>query len=979
MKKHFWVVIIIFSVFSTKCKNDKNTEIPENVVFCGAENLTEDGKKFRFRNVEFTGGINVSDEEYYEGSHSMKLTKESSSGMGMVFHDLQPNEFFEIQVYRKSKEGKGGPVAKAKNSNFYIEQFSSIGKKDENGWELLLLRFKLPYNVEEMGGLKFFIWAQDGEEPVYFDNLKIKRYLNQPETSFGDIETIKIKLTTADYTSICKARDIALKNNQITKDLKKKYRGFLSYGDESLAIEIRLKGDWADHLVGNKWSYRISIRDGKTFLGMKSFSIQDPNTRVFLHEWIFHELLKQEDVLTTRFNFLPVSVNGSNYGIYAVEEHFDKRLIESNNRREGVIVKFNEEGLWEQRSTDKYWDSHVNNSDLAFESAEIIPFKQKKTKNTPVLAGQFSIAQNLLDKHKAGKNSVDEYLDIDKLARAYALMNIGNVDHSLIWHNQRFYYNPVIAKLELIVFDCYPFIEYVRKGYPLIFGLKAEKDKLIVKDSYNFLNPLNNAEFLEKYLFYLKKYTDGEFIKGFVESKTIEIDSLSDLISADYLSYDYDKAYLIKNAKIINGQVAEYEEKINKGELSFKLKEPSFEIKCTPHHPLKNIALSAHVDSETQNSKRLDLVNYHCQPLLIKGYSIKANKDSIIALKLPVQVNNFNTSPKKNVVRFPKDVIRLFYGVVGLDSDSLYKSSISSWKRPVTESKLDLLLNKVENNTKAYIEKEGKYLFKKGKQVIKEGIVIPKGFEVEFEAGAELDFINGSFFMSWSPVQMKGNETATIKVTSSDGTGNGFTVLQAGKKSTLNYVEFNGLNTFKKEGWTLTGAVNFYESEVEISNCLFTNNHCEDGLNIIRTNFKLINSTVSNTFSDGFDADFCTGEVIGSTFENTGNDCLDFSGSTIKIKDCSIKNSGDKGVSCGEQSTVSIENVTINIAVLGVASKDKSKVTVNKITLTDCQTGFAAFQKKPEYGPATITATGVKSERVVLLKDEEIGSVIIIN
>ncbi len=88
---------------------------------------------------------------------------------------------------------------------------------------------------------------------------------------------------------------------------------------------------------------------------------------------------------------------------------------------------------------------------------------------------------------------------------------------------------------------------------------------------------------------------------------------------------------------------------------------------------------------------------------------------------------------------------------------------------------------------------------------------------------------------------------------------------------------------------------------------------------------------------------------------------------------------GSNGVSCGEQSTVSIENVTINVAVLGVASKDKSKVTVNNITLTDCQTGFAAFQKKPEYGPATITATGVKSERVVLLKDEEIGSVIIIN
>ena len=35
-------------------------------------------------------------------------------------------------------------------------------------------------------------------------------------------------------------------------------------------------------------------------------------------------------------------------GIYAMEEHFSKELIESNSRREGVIVNFEDYLLWKK-------------------------------------------------------------------------------------------------------------------------------------------------------------------------------------------------------------------------------------------------------------------------------------------------------------------------------------------------------------------------------------------------------------------------------------------------------------------------------------------------------------------------------------------------------------------------------------------------------------------------------------------------------
>src|SRR5690606_14254079 len=132
---------------------------------------------------------------------------------------------------------------------------------------------------------------------------------------------------------------------------------------------------------------------------------------------------------------------------------------------------------------------------------------------------------------------------------------------------------------------------------------------------------------------------------------------------------------------------------------------------------------------------------------------------------------------------------------------------------------------------------------------------------------------------------------------------------QAKEKSILRYAIFDGLNTLNYKGRHLTGAINFYESDAGYEYCVFKNNHCEDALNLIRSEVSLDNSALSNTFSDAFDADFCKGSVTKTRFVNLTNDAMDFSGSNILIQDCFVDNAGDKGVSVGEDSDVSILNI----------------------------------------------------------------------
>ena len=103
---------------------------------------------------------------------------------------------------------------------------------------------------------------------------------------------------------------------------------------------MRLKGDWTDHLFGDKWSFRIKVKGDNTLFGMKQFSIHHPRARNFIYEWLYHQALKREGVLSLRYDFIEVTLNGKNLGVYALEEHFEKRLIEHNQYREGPIIKF---------------------------------------------------------------------------------------------------------------------------------------------------------------------------------------------------------------------------------------------------------------------------------------------------------------------------------------------------------------------------------------------------------------------------------------------------------------------------------------------------------------------------------------------------------------------------------------------------------------------------------------------------------------
>lgn len=239
-------------------------------------------------------------------------------------------------------------------------------------------------------------------------------------------------------------------------------------------------------------------------------------------------------------------------------------------------------------------------------------------------------------------------------------------------------------------------------------------------------------------------------------------------------------------------------------------------------------------------------------------------------------------------------------------------------------------------------------------------LILPKGKTVLIQPGQTIDLSDGAFILSYSPLSAVGTEAEPITIQSSDGSGQGLVVIKPGGKSHLAHVIFDNLSNPNSGIWFLTGAVTFYEADVEITHTSFRNNRCEDALHVMRSEFFVDNSLFSNTFADAFDSDFSQGRITNSAFEHTGNDGLDFSTSTVTAEDIQFTDIGDKGVSTGENSTLALKNITVNRAVIGITSKDFSTITGDLIEVSNVEIGFALYQKKPEFGPAKIDLTGTK-------------------
>ena len=968
----------LFLLSITSCNNSSGILNGEKIV-CGAEKRTSDKKKFVADNnqdIFFGGGKFQSGLEAYSGKFSAMATKKNPFVLSLAIKNTGPDMAFRVSVWRKSKSNSGLLIASDKSAKRLYQAIAEPVVVDENGWEKLELEFFTPPNFFNED-IKVYCWSNAGDT-VWFDDMEVSRI--QKKYPVYKEEPLVIVLDTLNYLKLINKRVKAFDAGILQSGDNDWVKGIVFGDGEMMKAKLRLKGDYLDHLMGDKWSFRIKMRKNFSWRRLRVFSIQTPFARGFLYEWFSHKLYESKDILTTRYGFVPVIMGNKSKGLYAWEEHFAKQLVESRKRREGPILKFSEDAFWQTHlvsETIGEWP------DLPFYNASVIePFSSGKTVENPALFQQFLNAQKLMAQYKRGKAKPADIFDLPKLAKYFAMLDITHARHGMAWHNQRFYYNPIICKLEPIAYDGYT--EHVIIDFSINDNMayKLLSRKSDFDESLNFYFLFEDTTFLNLYLKNLEQYSSEKFVDSINRVLKSEVVYYDSLIRMEFPYVHFNRDFLTISAKSVRAYLPRLKkflsgDNIDKAHAKHWASEDSnmIAIKNTPEY-----FVTAYLERSFNDSIIIGVHSFFGRAVQIVGTGIKKKYiQSYLPEKITLQAYKGGDDGVVQLVGSDLGALYLFFQVSG--SDELYSVPVNPWPYPSGITAQQELMKKIDlANCKAIdtIINNNIY-FRKGLVELNAPLVIPKGYRVYFEAGTQIDLVRRASFISYSPVFMRGTKEEPVVVISSDHTGNGFTVLQAEGRSVMENVRFEEMNTLQYKGWNLTGAVTFYESDVDISEASFINNHCEDALNIVRSDFNLKDSKFDKIWGDAFDSDFSTGVVDGVLFTNIGNDAIDFSTSKIDIVNTTIRGAEDKGISGGEDSHLTVRNTIITNANIGLASKDLSTLDVFDSKVEHCKYGVVLLQKKPEYGPASMVLS--KVELVDLTTDLliEKGSKVILN
>lgn len=943
-----YLVVSIWLIQSFGCK--PVPEIHTNDVLLldvlgDAETVKSFSNNYISDDHEFGGAEMQSSKFAHSGQYSCEVNSTKEFGLSTAVEDVIIGSYVEVSVWRYSPSGKGAlHISSSKVGDLYY----LVGKPivfDSNGWEKIVVNVPI---MEEIDVLKVACYNPN-DSSVFFDDLRIRVYKHRPVRHDLNSE-LSIQISDSNWNVLKKFRELALKQEVITDDLKKYVKAVVLYQGDSIPVKMRFKGDWTDHLIGDKWSFRIKVGKGFSINGLKSFSIQSPETRGFMNEWFMHKIFDLEGLLTTRYDFIPVSINGDNLGIYAIEEHFDKQLVESRKRREGPILKFDEEGFWEREMYAKSHNVYYNIP--YYEAAAILPFKRNRTLKNPTLKSEFLIAQNQMFQYKNFKPSIENVMNLEALASYHALFDLGGVLHGQGWHNQRFYYNPITSSLEPIAYDLYTEQVQLVNRRPIL-GMVLENEKEIPVNTFLNQSVFNQRSFQEMYSNKLEIYSNSKYLKGIIKELENEIDSLNKILGAEFGGYEFNVIPFYEKAKGIQAQLPEFKAQIKSKTNLFKSLHEKYDSLEDKKVYYSQSGLKVYCQRRDSIQTDLQFINFHTGPLKLKGYSL-GKSDSIIPFENMHELGGFSSSNEIKIVSVKGKVSNVYFTLPSY-ADSVLKKKVVPWPYPNVENpRRDL--EYLPFQSPYYTAVNGNLVLNK-RVKLKEVLFVPRQYKLIINPGTTIEFDKGGGILSYGPVHAMGTKKNKIAINGIHKDNHGFQVLTENDSSMFHYVDFVGMNTLRYKGWNLTGGVTVYQGKVDMDHCSFQRNYCEDAVNLVNSEFTMKNCLIYATYSDGFDGDFCKGLVDNVHVSNAGNDGLDFSGSVIQILHSDILIPGDKAISGGEASRLTIENCEIRGAKLGVVAKDNSTVSVTNSEFHFCTNPFAVYQKKDEYGPAFIKSS----------------------
>ncbi len=914
----------------------------QRTYFCDMENMVESiekGPRFKSGANYFLNGQTQNTDQAFNGKYGARCDLSVIYGPSFILEKVNSGDIIEATIWQQSSEGYGSLVFQGLWPGYY--KSTKKARKAHRNWEQIHLIDTIPLGVKD-GAVKIYPILASKEGYVYFDDFEINHIKRKNQNVWKvenyDGPSLDLTVEEKDLAKLRIKRTEALGRGNLIAGRKDLVKAKLKEGEEEIDVEVRLKGDLLDHLQGKKWSFRVVPDKGQSWNNMREFSMHNTASRAHLLEWVFHEMLRDEDILTTRYDFVQLALNKETLGIYAYEEHFAYPILYQQNRERGPIIRISEDGLWQ------YSSDGISDKIPWFESAHIEAFEDKEILKDKNLYQKFIEGQQNIYDYINGNKTPGEIFDIDRMAKFIAIMDVCMAWHAFGSTNQRFYYNGVTGKLEPIGYDGYSSDGIKWFKPPLMYGGKinsrvSKKAKFRDTDApFNYFL-FNDFAFMEKYNQYLETFTSEAYLQNFLEKHLSEIKSREKFIQREYRKYFFDETKIFKNASTIRKVL----------------------------YPAENITVKAY----KQTNGEIVLENYHQLPIEIIGFG---NKD--IQYKNPERLILESFHPEVPIKRYSipvKGKAKVVFCKT-LGTSKVVALPIFDWPAPISKLATPTASIKNLEGRSNLIIKDSSIYLKSGVQTLNQDLLIPSGYQLHIPGGTTIELTNRASIVSYGPVFIKGTKENPVLIKATQG-GQGMAVLNTSERSIIEHTTFQYLSARNKNGQIMEGGVTFYQADLSCTRCFFENSQAKDALSFIESKYRLEDVVILNANGDGIDANQSSGVLINFMADKIGKDAIEITGGYVNTRGVSVNKAFGAALNLTRNSSAELaNNFTIKNSEKGIMASDLSKVMANYITLEKVNQAFLVFQKLPEYGPAEVLIQDFNAKEVNQLHILEPGA-----
>lgn len=860
----------------------------DSIYFCDAEQYA-DGK-FKSNGSIYTSNCFQDTREYSSGKASCRCEGDKRYGPTLLLNDLNPGDTIFVSLQVKSTKKSISKLVFSSDKKHYYQEV--ISKGGDTQWKKYSSYYIIPSGA---GGAVWKIYPAmvEGDGPAYFDDFSVDfdgyRFEVKPKTNYPKME---LQINELNFRKIANKRKEAKNIGLLFSSKEDLVDADLKVDSKEYKCLTRLKGDLLDHLRSDKWSFRVMLDGNETWRGMNIFSIHNSKARSHLAEWTMHQLMRSEGIISPKYDFMQFVLNRKIIGIYGYEQHFDNYFLTDNKKLKGPIIRHNDDG---------YWDNVLGKlKDYEWAESSQIELFNKENKGNEQFMKLYHYGHSQLNDYLDGRKKAREVFDLDKMAKYYALMEIGHGLHAQLMTNIRFYVNPTSALLEPIGYDFFgDHMPNVNEYWRPIGQWENGKDIIErSRDGYAYMRRLfGDLEFYARYMKNLERYSSDDYLDSKLSDLDEQLKSRNDFINTDpeYANYRYDLKHQFRKAGYTKAKI----------------------------YPMANVSLKSYRSADKSEAV---LQGFHYFPLKVIGYKTKRGE---VELKEPILIDAY--SPDSPVVshklKAQQKPVTIIYQTLGLDS--IFYHEINNDIVPEinipTQQSVFVSISKhpdIKTTGSSHIVITRKWIIDRPYLVQKfEDLAISKGTQIEFKEGGSLT-IQGQILSI-------GTAGEPIIFTGSKSVGQGILISESTRVSQFSHCSFSEMGSYSIGIVKLPATVNVDEANVTFVSCLWNNNSAQTDLTLSNAEYQLVNTIFKNNAGDAVRAIFSQGIITNLQVNNYGGNGFIQKGGRSTIAEYKASKLLGRALDFDLLAMSNITNYSTEQAVQSLRAKGSSEVVIN--------------------------------------------------